>query len=289
MLLRFLLLATLGLSPLIRAAAPASPNAGTDLAPLFAAAQKDPAGVVPLILEASAELQALDPKEALLLGDTLDAFSRRAFFGPERLPGMERLGLVLHTVSKGENPTRIAQRYHIDPGLIAYLNKDYDERRLHAGDTLKVLDLSDGSLQIVVHKDRYRLCAWRNVPVGAGGSGGRKVLIAEIPVGLGAHQTPTPLGTTKITKRVLKPEWTNPVTKQTYPDGDPNNVLGGYWIALDSDGIGKNGIGLHGYTGSAPANWIEQPASSGCVRMLQPDIDRIYRLALEGTTVVIEP
>lgn len=288
MLLRFVLSA-ISLFPIADITAAANPNAGADLAPLFAAAQKDPAAIVPLILEASAFLQASstqpqDAKQAQLLGDTLDSFARRAFFGPERLPGMERLGLVLHKVEKGENPTRIAQRYHIDPGLIAYLNKDYDERKLRVGEALKVLDLSDGSLRIVVHKESYRLCAWRNLPGGKG-----QALMAQLPVGLGAHESPTPVGTTKITKRVLKPEWTNPVTKETFQDGDPNNVLGGYWIALDSQGIGKNGIGLHGYTGSAPSNWIEQPGSNGCVRMLQPDIDRVFYLVLEGTPVVIQP
>ena len=311
------ILAALGLVPIDHTIANA-PSKSADLAPLFAAAQKDPAGVVPLLIEASALMSTMDPKEAQVLGDTLDAFAHRAFFGPERLPGMEKLGLALHTVAKSENPTRIAQRYHIDPGLLAYLNKDYDERKLRAGMVLKVLDLSDSgsaaidasakggkngdsspaasgdksaggsgtsarsALHIVVQKSRYRLSAWRDLPGGKG-----RVLVAHIAVGLGANESPTPVGTTKITKRVLKPQWTNPVTKQTYADGDPNNVLGGYWIALDSEGIGKSGIGMHGYTGSAPANWIEQPASNGCVRMLQPDIDRIYRLALEGTPVEI--
>jgi lipoprotein-anchoring transpeptidase ErfK/SrfK len=39
----------------------------------------------------------------------------------------------------------------------------------------------------------------------------------------------------------------------------------------------------------APANWIEQPASHGCVRMLQADIDRLFHLAIEGTSVTIGP
>jgi lipoprotein-anchoring transpeptidase ErfK/SrfK len=302
-----LLLTTLGLFPIGPITAATTTNASDDLAALFASAQKDPAGVVPLLIEGSASMSAMDAKQAQVLGDTLDVYARRAFYGPERLPGMDRLGLVLHTVAKGENPTRIAQKYHIDPDLIARLNKDYDERKLHVGEVLKVLDLSGasaggsvgatsegstsassgassgGGLQIVVQKSRYRLSIWRALPGGKG-----KVLVAHVPVGLGANESPTPVGATKITKRVLKPEWTNPVTKQTYADGDPNNVLGGYWIALDSDGIGKSGIGLHGFTGSAPSNWIEQPASNGCVRMLQADIDRVYHLAIEGTPVVIQ-
>jgi lipoprotein-anchoring transpeptidase ErfK/SrfK len=261
-----------------------SPTGTNSLTPLFAAAQKDPARIVTLLIDASAKLSAVSGKDAQLLGDTLEPFARRAFFGPERLADMDKLGLAIHTVAKGENPTKIAQRYHIDAGLLAYLNKDYDEHKLRVGETLKVLDLSDSSLQIEVHKSVYRLSAWRTLPNGKG-----RVLVAYAPVGLGANESPTPLGSTKITKRVLKPEWTNPVTKQTFADGDPGNVLGGYWIALDSDGIGKTGIGMHGYTGSAPSNWIEQPASNGCVRMLQPDIDRVFRLAIEGTPVVIKP
>jgi lipoprotein-anchoring transpeptidase ErfK/SrfK len=279
-----LFLALAGLAPNVSPFNAPAAIASDDLSSLFANAQKDPAAVVPLIVEASSTIPTLDAKRAQLLGDTLEPFSRRAFFSPERLPDMERLGLVLHKVEQGENPTRIAQRYRIDAGLLGYLNKDYDERKLRAGMILKVLDLSDKSLKLVVQKSGYRLCAWRDLPNGKG-----RVLVAQVPVGLGANESPTPVGTTKITKRVLKPEWTNPVTKQTYADGDPNNVLGGYWIALDSEGIGKSGIGMHGYTGSAPASWIEQPASSGCVRMLQPDIDRVFHLAIEGTPVVIQP
>jgi lipoprotein-anchoring transpeptidase ErfK/SrfK len=86
---------------------------------------------------------------------------------------------------------------------------------------------------------------------------------------------------------VLNPQWTDPVTKETFAPSDPGNVLGGYWIALDASGLGRNGIGFHGYTGAPAQDWIAKPASHGCVRMLQRDIDRLYHLALEGTPVTI--
>lgn len=285
-MLRRLVIILACIVPLAARAPAQAPAARSELQRLFAAAQSDPAGVVALILSASqtlGTLTALEPREAQLLGDTLDTFARRAFFGPERLPGMERLGLVLHTVEKGDVPGSIAQRHHIGAGLLAYLNDDFDEKRLRIGQELKVLDLTAGDLQIVVQKSLYRLFTWRKL------AGGDRALIACIPVGLGAAASPTPLGRTTITKRVLNPEWTNPATGQVLPAGDPGNVLGGYWIALDSQGIGKSGIGLHGFTGSAPSNWIEQPASNGCLRLLQPDIDRVFHLALEGTTVSIQP
>jgi hypothetical protein len=75
-----------------------------------------------LILEGSAQLATASVESARKLGDTLEPFCDRAFFSPERLPGMEKLGLVLHKVEKGENPTRIAQRYKIGAGMLAYLN-----------------------------------------------------------------------------------------------------------------------------------------------------------------------
>lgn len=257
-----------------------APQPGS-LGELFARAQRDPAAVVPLLVAASAEIERLAPRDAVMLADTLEPFARRAFFGPERLAGMDELGLVIHTVAKGELPSRIAARKKVGAGMLAYLNDGYDEKKLRVGQELKLVDLSKGDLEIVVERSVYRLYAWTR------DAHGRRVLVMCVPVGLGAANSGTPAGKTTITKRVLHPEWTHPVTHKVYPDGDPGNVLGGYWIALDAAGIGKSGIGLHGFTGDAPANWIEQPASNGCVRMLQPDIDRVFQLAIEGTNVEI--
>jgi hypothetical protein len=260
------------------------------LGPLFTKAKDDPAAVVPLILAASDALDLgskthlqLDPKEARLLSDTLEPFCHRAFFGPERLPGMESLGLVLHTVSAGEVPEKIAKRYKIGAGMLGYLNADFDPRKIREGQTLKVLDLSAGGLSVFVEKSLYRLSAWRRIDAG------HRVLVEYAPVGLGAADSPTPIGKSSIQLRARNPDWTDPVSKQVYKSGDPRNVLGGYWIALDATGLGRAGIGIHGFTGDAPANWIEQPASHGCVRMLQTDVDRFFCLALEGTPVEIEP
>jgi len=264
-----------------RAQPASSPRAR--LAPFFSRANADAAGVVPLILEGSATLATLEASDARLLADTLEPYCARAFFSPERLPGMEKLGLALHTVRAGEVPERIARRYKTGAGLFEYLNEGYDERKLREGQTLKVLDLSGGPVEIEVKRGAYRLAVFRILP------GGGRALVLCVPVGLGAPDTPTPLGETSIKLRARNPEWTDPVTKTVYPPGDPGNVLGGYWIALDSEGIGRKGIGLHGFTGDVTANWIEQPASHGCVRMLQRDIDRVFHLAVEGTRVTIVP
>lgn len=258
-----------------------SPSPKPTLAQMAEAAQHDPAAVVPFILEGSATLTGLPASSAREVGDLLEPFCDRAFFSPERLPGMERLGLVLHKVEKGENPTKIAQRYKIGAGMLGYLNPNFDERKLRIGVELKVLDLSSQPLTITVARSHFRLTAWHALP------GGGHALVKFCTVGVGAPESPTPLGKTTITKRVLKPTWTDPTTNVTYAPDDPGNVLGGYWIALDSAGLGRTGIGFHGYTGAPVQDWISKSASHGCVRMLQKDVDRLFHAAIEGTSVTI--
>ena len=257
------------------------PAVKPSLSDMITAATRDPSAVVPLILEGSATLITLTPSAARTLGDTLEPFCDRAFFTPERLPGMEQLGIVLHKVAKGENPTKIAQRYHIAAGMLAYLNEGYDEKKLRVGQELKVLDLSSATLSLTVAKSQYRLTAWRTT------TDGKHTLVRFCTVGVGAAESPTPIGRTTITKRVLKPAWTDPTTNTVFAPDDPGNVLGGYWIALDATGLGRSGIGFHGYTGAPVEDWISKNASHGCVRMLQPDVDRIFYLAVEGTSVAI--
>lgn len=280
MILRIVLaLAALLATDLAHAQAPAPPR--PSIQQLFAAATSDPANIANLIVEASATMATLPADQAKKLGDSLQPFCERAFFSAERFANMERLGLVLHKVEKGENPTKICQRYKIGAQLLQYLNEGFDERKMRVGQELKVLDLSKAALEIDVSKSQYRATVWRALP-----QGGRAVVM-HLPVGLGAVESPTPVGTTTIVKRVLNPPWTDPKTNVTYLPGDPNNVLGGYWMALDSVGIGRTGIGFHGYTGAPAEDWIAKPASHGCVRMLQHDIDRLFYVALEGTTVTI--
>lgn len=257
---------------------PAVPDFGAK----FRAATQDPGQIVPLILEVSEALPKVDGDTGQRLADNLEPFCLQAFFLPPSIPGVERLGVVKHTVASGELPSAIAKRYKIGAGLLKYLNASYDERRIAAGAKLNVLDLSNGSLQLIVDTARYRLAGWHQTPEG------KYVLNMYVAVGVGAPESPTPIGTTKIVDRVRNPAWTEPKTKKVFPHGDPGNVLGGYWIKLDAEGLGGvTGIGLHGYTGQVTIDWLNKGSSNGCVRMLQTDIDRVFELALEGTRVVL--
>jgi hypothetical protein len=67
----------------------------------FAEAERDPARVVALIVDVSAELARVDAEIGRQLADRLEPFCKRAFFGPEKLPGMEELGLESDTIRQG--------------------------------------------------------------------------------------------------------------------------------------------------------------------------------------------
>jgi len=268
----------------LAALAQQSPAPARPLDAEFAAAERDPAQIVPLLFEVSAQIGKVDAATGHALAERLEPFAQRAFFSPEQIPGAERLGFTTHKIASGELPGTIAKRYRFGAGMFRYWNAGYDERRIAAGKDLKVLDLSKSSVQLIVDKERFRLSMWIQVP------SSEWLLAMYVPVGLGAIDSPTPSGISAITKRVRNPPWTHPTTHVTYSHGDPENVLGGYWIALDSAPFnGRTGIGLHGYTGAATPDWIERGASNGCIRMLQPDIDRVFELALDGTRVVLTP
>jgi lipoprotein-anchoring transpeptidase ErfK/SrfK len=247
------------------------------------AADADPAQLPELIEFASAWIaNAQDGAAAARVGDQLDPYLRRAFFTPLRFAGMERLGIVLHAVEPKQLPKAIAKKYRIDAHLLAALNDGYDDRKLKVGQQLKVLDLSDGSLDVVVDKPRFRMFVWRRAP-----SGANRLLLGVWPVGLGKESSATPTGQATVVKRVRDPEWTHPDTKKVHKHGDPDNVLGGFWIALDPIALGRTGIGLHGYTGKPATDWIEQKDSHGCVRMLQEHIMLLFDIALDGTKVTL--
>jgi hypothetical protein len=104
---------------------------------------------------------------------------------------MDQLGLVLHKVEKGELPVAHRGAQEDRAGLLGYLNEGYDEKKLRVGQELKLIDLSQGGLEIVVERSAYRLMAWKRA------ASGQRVLVLCVPVGLGAAETPTPAGKTR--------------------------------------------------------------------------------------------
>jgi lipoprotein-anchoring transpeptidase ErfK/SrfK len=88
-------------------------------------------------------------------------------------------------------------------------------------------------------------------------------LYRSYPVAVGSLLTPTPRGTFRIINKVKNP-------------GGP---YGTRWM-----GLSKPHIGIHGTNNPSS---IGRPASHGCIRMQNKDVEELFDLVSIGTTVKI--
>jgi lipoprotein-anchoring transpeptidase ErfK/SrfK len=246
-----------------------------DLDQQFSDAAGDPAAVVPLIEAVSTALPTVPAEEAVALGDRLAPFCRRLF--SEKLPGRERCGVLTHVIGAGETPSILARRYRTSIELIQRLNPGMDPKTLSIDQEIAVMDLAAAPLELVVSRSAYRLLAWRGT-----------TLVAVLRCGLGRDSSPTPLGATTVRQCVRNPEWRNPDTGKILKPDDPENILGGYWIGFEPRADQQfKGIGIHGFTGADPEQWLEKNGSHGCVRLVQEDIALMFALVRPGITVTV--
>ncbi len=104
-------------------------------------------------------------------------------------------------------------------------------------------------------------------------------------VGIGKQER-TPNGTFVISSKVKEPEWYAP-DGRVIPFGDPANLLGTRWLALQSTGEtgpAYKGLGIHG-------TWLPQTigtsSSNGCVRMRNQEVEELYAIVPRLTPVEI--
>jgi L,D-transpeptidase ErfK/SrfK len=108
--------------------------------------------------------------------------------------------------------------------------------------------------------------------------------LRTFPVGIGDQAWPTPVGSFRITNKVVQPTWTIPPSLRTeyrvksIPPG-PDNPLGGYWLGLNGSRYGIHGTNFP---------WsIGRLSSRGCIRMYPEDIRLLFEIARVGTPVKI--
>lgn len=94
------------------------------------------------------------------------------------------------------------------------------------------------------------------------------------PVAVGAAATPSPTGSFTVAARVSHPTWYGP--GKVVPPGR-SNPLGPRWI-----GLSRKGYGIHGT--SSPRS-IGRPASHGCIRMRNADVEELFGLVEIGDAV----
>ena len=96
----------------------------------------------------------------------------------------------------------------------------------------------------------------------------------RVATGLGGG---TPVGEFKIINKIENPTWYK--TGVVVQPGDPKNYLGTRWLGLDTPGYG-----IHG---TIEPQSIGTHSTSGCVRMLNREVEELFIIVPQGTAVKI--
>lgn len=168
-----------------------------------------------------------------------------------------------YTVQPGDSLAKIAQQYGTTVELIKKINQLSGDV-IHPGARLRVFT---GKWEIRVSKTRNDLILLLN------GN-----FFKRYRVGTGEYAK-TPVGKFEVVDRIPQPTWWHP-DGRTIPYGDPENLLGTHWLALNI-----KGYGIHG---TWEPETIGKQASMGCVRLVNDDVAELFTIVTIGTPVIIE-
>ena len=99
-------------------------------------------------------------------------------------------------------------------------------------------------------------------------------VIKVYPVAVGAAVTPSPTGSFTVVHRLANPTWYGP-GKVVRPG--KHNPIGTRWI-----GLSLKGYGIHG---TNDPRSIGKPASHGCIRLRNADVEELFDLLAVGDEV----
>ncbi len=168
----------------------------------------------------------------------------------------------VYVVQSGDSLDKIARKFDTTIDLVRKSN-NISGSLIRVGDRLRIFT---GDFSITVDKSDNDLLVNMN---------GR--FFKRYRVGTGQYNK-TPVGDFKITDRIAQPTWWRPDGKEI-PYGDPANLLGTHWLALN-----VRGYGIHG---TWEPDTIGKQLSAGCVRMLNDEVEELFTLVTIGTPVAI--
>ena len=189
--------------------------------------------------------------------EVLDNLNIKILFSPIVTPDSS-----IYEVQKGDTLTRIARKFNTTTELISKAN-NLKDANVKLGKKLKI---SKAKFSIVVDKSQNILTLKSDQDI-----------FKTYRVSTGKNSC-TPVGTFKITNKLIDPPW-YPSTGGMIPAKDPKNVLGSRWL-----GLSKQGYGIHG---TIEPDSIGKSVTEGCVRMKNSDVEELYSIAPIGTEVVI--
>ena len=168
----------------------------------------------------------------------------------------------LHTVVAGDSLYAIAKKYHTTIDLIKKSNGLHKDVII-PGMKLKVIT---GEFSILVDKSSNILYLKLNDKV-----------LTRYRVATGTENG-TPTGDFKIASRIENPTWYK--AGAVIAPGAPDNSLGTRWLGFDYPGYG-----IHG---TIEPESIGKQVTSGCVRMINKQVEELYIIVPEGTKVTIK-
>ena len=251
--------------------APEAAPAPVPAAPTPAAA---PGDADALLAQARERLQAGDHQAARQ--SALDALAARpgdaqieSFLGELAMPLLASQRpmpeKIEYVVQSGDYLGKLAATFNTPVALIAKAN-NVQGANIRVGETLRLLDGNNHAFSLSVSKSRNDLV------VALDGKFFKRYRAST------GENAKTPVGTFKIVDKIERPVWHKPGGK-AIPYGDPENLLGTHWLALDLPGYG-----LHG---TWEPDSIGKQSSAGCVRLLNADIEELYTILPKGTLVTI--
>lgn len=99
-------------------------------------------------------------------------------------------------------------------------------------------------------------------------------VVETFAVAVGAAATPSPIGTFTIVNRVSNPTYYRP--GKVVPPG-PRNPIGTRWI-----GLSQKGYGIHGTDNPDSIGYAK---STGCIRLRNADVERLFERVRAGDIV----
>lgn len=186
----------------------------------------------------------------------IDDINIKLLFSPKLTPKS-----ALYEIKPGDTLTKIAKEFKTTPDLIKRSNNLKDDV-INPGKKIKVWKapfsiLVDKSQNILILKSDEEIIKTYVVSTGKDNS--------------------TPVGTFKITSKLVNPTWFK--AGAVVPSGSPENILGTRWLGID-----KPSYGIHGTT--EPQS-LGRQVTQGCVRMNNQDVEELYVIVPVGTEVVI--
>jgi lipoprotein-anchoring transpeptidase ErfK/SrfK len=183
---------------------------------------------------------------------------------------------ISYEVKPHDSLASIAKQFKTTPELIMQVNKIKEVGARHAASLLKrgmTLKVPPSKFQIDVDISNKTLLLK---------SGSQ--LLKKYDITTGAIQTPTPMGNFKIINKMKNPAWHSP--KGIVAPNNPQNELGSRWMGIESQEIPKSrGFGIHG---TIRPEAIGKADSTGCIRMLNSDVEELFDLLVVGTPVTIK-